>query len=79
MVRSKPSNLAAVPDQQEQQQEQTAYELEPLTDDMRSKLHVWGNATQLTIQQLREDAPSWAQILDDIFTTVGEAIKERST
>jgi hypothetical protein len=57
--------------EQEVQQETQGYNLEPMNDDLRSRLNVWGNATQLTIQQLDKIAPEWAKFMNDIFVTVG--------
>jgi hypothetical protein len=57
--------------EQEVQQETQGYNLEPMNDDLRSRLNVWGNATQLTIQQLEKIAPEWAKFMNDIFVTVG--------
>lgn len=52
-------------------EEQPTYQLEPVTDDIRSRLTVWGNSTRLTITQLETVAPGWAAFLHDIFVTVG--------
>jgi hypothetical protein len=52
------------------------YKLEQLDDSTRSILNVWGNSTQLTIQQLEAKAPGWSTMLNDIFTVVGLSISE---
>lgn len=60
------------------EQDLPQYALEPLDFDLRSRLNVWGNSTQMCIDQLREKAPGWAAMMEDIFTVVGAAIEEAS-
>lgn len=55
-----------------------AFDLEPMTDDMRSRLNVWGNSTLLTIDQLRPAAPGWASLMQSLFDAVRETIEVMS-
>lgn len=53
------------------QPEQPSYDLEPVTEDIQSRLNVMGNSMQLTANQLRHNAPGWASFIDDVFQTIG--------
>ena len=66
-----PRTKQEAPETQEAPEQVQPYNLEPMNDDLRSRLNVWGNATQLTIQQLEKIAPEWGKFMNDIFVTVG--------
>lgn len=54
---------------------QDPYHLEPMTDDIRSRINVLGNSMQMTVQQLQERAPGWANLINDLFETIGEIVR----
>ena len=51
------------------------WELEPITADIEDRLRVWGNMTLTTINVLRESAPNWSGMLEEIFVTIGQFIE----
>lgn len=74
--------IAPVPDPESDPEESVTpddiFNLERVDDDLRSRLNVWGNSTQLTIQQLGGKYPEWARLIESIFQTIGLAIEEHS-
>ena len=58
-------------------EEQFSYAFEPLDDELRSQLNVWGNSTVLAINKLREKYPNWAQMIEDLFSAVGLVIENQ--
>ena len=74
--------IAPVPDPEPEVEQETnpddIFSLEHVDEELTSRLHVWGNSTQLTIQQLRGKYPEWARLIESIFQTIGLAIEEHS-
>lgn len=54
------------------------YDLEPLDEDTRSRINVMGNAMRQCVMMIRPKAPGWAQLIDDIFATIGQAVEDHS-
>jgi hypothetical protein len=52
------------------------YELEPITDDLKSRLNVWGNSTMMLINQLSENSPGWAEVIGDMFNIILQMVKD---
>lgn len=55
-----------------------AYNLEPMNEDIKSRLNVLGNSLQLTVMQLQGSAPEWAKLVDDLRLTLGALIEQTS-
>lgn len=65
-------------EQAEAQQEEEAipnYQLEPMTDDLRSRLNVWGNSTLMLLGQIEQEYPGWYAIVNDMFQIVRGTIQ----
>lgn len=55
---------------------ESPFQLEPMDDELRSQLHVWGNSTLLAISRIEDHYPGWTAFLKEMFDVVGQAIEQ---